>query len=1226
MGYEDLPNLSVNAIHQDTYGLIWVGTNDGLVRYNGDEYKIYRYSSQNPGSISSKKITAIGESPTGILWVSTYDGLNRYNRNQDDFTSYPLDSDDGELLTPGGDVIEFDSNGNVILGTIIGLPIFNPNTEKWDFQFTTYGEFDTFVNGIQKLGDDEFLLATTSGFFELNLNTNKLSLLEQSPRYENGKPMEGSCVLRDSLERLWMGTIDEGFFVYNVYGEVLHFPVADLDLTSKALGTVRYFNEDEEGNVWIGSVFEGLCVLEKGNKELWHFTYGSDTAQSLPGRIQNSICLTQDHQILFGTQTTGVFRFNPNRQDFEFYRKSRNNNQGLVVAPVLHADESPDGNIWMSDGTRKLNRFNPLSKSFENWSLNDFPLPKLSDNIHSWTIDQKNCMWIASRKSGLFCWDINKDLLWKPEFKAINFEPDPRLLRAKLFSDSKGFLWILGNGIFKYAPIEKTMRMIVQSERLRSRSLDPSAVYENQDGDLWFGTHSNGFFFYSRDEDQIKEGYLSTINPELLKDTQVTSLYQQDGDYLWITSESGLGRFNLRKQVFENPAYIEPLVKTPIYGMQCDGEGNLWAMTAKGLSKIDTKTEILQFYDEKDGLQASDFIGKPFLKLKNGMFFIGGKNGFNLFDPKNIQPHPIPSKVHITKIVATKENHQDSDIFQLTTPPYLTESITLPYDHNFLKINYASIIPGESAKVDYAFRLTGLENNWNEVSSNTQASFTNLLPGDYVFEVAARNRDHVWSNEITQLQILVLRPYYMTAWFRTAVILLIFGLFIFILKFRTYKVNALNKRLSKQVSRRTKDLEESRNEAIKARTDAEEANRVKSTFLATVSHEIRTPMNGVIGMASLLSKTSLDPSQKKCLDAIDQSGSTLMHLINDILDFSKLEAGKFRIHCNEQEIKPFLDRLIELFKPEAQSKDLNLEVGIEDSVPEKFFIDEQRLGQILSNLVSNSLKFTESGSIKIQVSKKPPRTMNRLVKLPINMQADSNINEYQTRLYFSVTDTGIGIDSKDYEKLFESFTQTESTVERKLGGTGIGLAISKRLVNLMGGEIAVDSKKGVGSTFVFSIQTQAVSHTNYDKELPDSDVELNSPDFSDMDHVSKVLIVDDNYINLAVAEGLVKHLGYLTKTVSSGKEAFKLIKEDLFDLILMDIQMPEIDGYETARLIRSYLSGENQPVILAMTADAVNDLEEKCKEYGLDGIILKPVTEESLVERFSQHNLVTVST
>jgi ligand-binding sensor domain-containing protein len=162
MGYEDLPNLSVNAIHQDTYGLIWVGTNDGLVRYNGDEYKIYRYSSQNPGSISSKKITAIGESPTGILWVSTYDGLNRYNRNQDDFTSYPLDSDDGELLTPGGDVIEFDSNGNVILGTIIGLPIFNPNTEKWDFQFRTYGEFDTFVNGIQKLGDNEFLLATTS--------------------------------------------------------------------------------------------------------------------------------------------------------------------------------------------------------------------------------------------------------------------------------------------------------------------------------------------------------------------------------------------------------------------------------------------------------------------------------------------------------------------------------------------------------------------------------------------------------------------------------------------------------------------------------------------------------------------------------------------------------------------------------------------------------------------------------------------------------------------------------------------------------------------------------------------------------------------------------------------------------------------------------------------------------------------------------------------------------
>ena len=1226
MGYEELPNLQVNAIHQDKYGLTWVGTNDGLVCYNGSEYITYKYSSQNPESISSKRITAIGECPTdGDLWISTYDGLNRFNREENTFTRFPLRNESGEPLTPGGQVIRFDSKGNVMLATIIGMPIFICETEKWDLTYTSYGKFDTFVKGIHKVGNDEFLLATTSGFFELDLKTQSLALLPNSPRHEDGSLMEGRCMLLDSNKRLWFGTINEGFFVYNENGEALSFPVSDKDITPASLGTIRYLKEDINHNIWIGSVFEGIYVLDHHGEEIWHYAYGTDSAQTLPGRIQTAMTSTQDRQILFGTQTAGVYRFNPNRHEFQFYQRSKSNGHGLMVSPIQLAVEDPNGEVWMNDGTRKLSRFNPDTKTFVSWPSKDFPLAKMKDNIHSWAIDSKNCMWISSRKRGLFCWKIDQNILEKIEFRALNFEPNPLLLRAKLYTDSKGYVWLLGRGILRFNPMDKTMKLIGKSDRIVSKSLAATTVYENQLGDLWFGTNGNGFYYYSGEEEDIKEGYLPSVNPELLKDTNITSLYQQGENYLWISSESGLGRFNLKLNKFENPEYIEPLLSTPIYGMQCDNKGSLWMLTGKGLSKVEITSETIRDYDKSDGLQASDFVGKPFLKIAKSRFIIGGRDGFSMFNPNHIHYHKTPSHVNITKIEATKEDREKSEEFKLATQPYLTKSITLPYDHNFLNINFSNIALGNPSDIIYSYRLLGLSDEWNQVK-NTQASFARLPPGDYTFEVTSTNSDQLWINKVTKLQISILNPFYMTWWFKASVIVIVIILFLLAVKYRTFKVNAINHRLAKQVFRRTRDLEETRNEAIVARKDAEEADRAKSIFLATVSHEIRTPMNGVLGMSNLLRKTPLDSSQKQFVEAIDQSGSSLMHIINDILDFSKLEAGKFEIHPHELNTHVYLHHLMRMFKPEALSHGLSLEGEIENSVPDFFYADEHRLGQVMANLLSNAIKFTPKGTIKVRVSTIPPRDLYRLTRLPIHQEADPKILEYGKRLYFSVTDTGIGIDTKDNDKLFKSFSQVDDTVDRKFGGTGIGLAISKHLVNLMGGEIDFKSEKDVGSTFVFSIQTQEISNPTPNEVKENNEVDSAFPSFTDHDRVSKVLIVDDNFINCTVAEGLVNHLGYLTKSVESGEEAFELLKEDPHDLVLMDIQMPKMNGYETTRLIRSNLSSENQPVILAITAYVVNDIEKKCAESGLDGIITKPVTVESLIQAFKQHNLVTLGT
>lgn len=1223
MGHEELPNLSVKAIHQDAYGLIWLGTNDGLVRFDGSRYKVYRYSSHDPHSISSKSITAINESPDGILWISTYDGLNRFNREEDNFTVYYLRNEQGETLTPGGDAMEFDSGGNILLGTNIGLPIFNPSTEQWDLRLTSLGDFDSFVKDIQKISDDTYLLATITGFFELDLEKRKLTLMEQSPRDKHGYPLRGRSILLDSMKRLWLGTIDQGFFAFDPYGEPLNFTFEDAGATARDFRTVRYIEEDPDGNIWIGCLVSGLGVLARGEKEIWHYTYDSDTAQALPGRFQTSISVRESGEIMFGTNKSGVYLFDPNRQDFEFYKRSRTNAHGLTVSPIHLATEDANGNIWMNNGTRKLSRFNPDSKAFKNWRGKAFPLAGIKDTIHSWSIDKQNRMWIITHGSGLFCWEIEKEILWKVDYKGQNFEPIPTDTRGKLYSDSKGLLWVMSNGIFRYNPEDNTMFMVGKSEKLRSRSIAPTAVHENAGGDLWFGTRANGFYLYTRSKNDITSGYRAEVNEELLKDTRITSLYEQKG-HLWVCSESGMGRFNLKTGTFDTPGYLKPITDTPAYGLLGDDQDNLWLLQSRGLIKIDPDSETLEYYTHADGLQESGFVNLPFLLLKSGRIFLGGHEGFNLFDPDHLHPSARPPKVNITGFLVTGENRDKPARRPFAKPIYLTDKVTLPHSLNFIQIDFSAAGLGSFQNLFYAYRLNGFENNWKEIGDLSQATFTNLPPGDYVFEVTARNKDHVWSEEASRLGITITAPFYMTAWFKALLTGLALGIFVLAVKYRTYQIKSVNRKLTHQVYQRTKDLETSRNEAVKAKAEAEEANRVKSTFLAAVSHEIRTPINGVLGMSSLLKKTGLDPQQTDYLKAIDQSGSTLLRLINDLLDFSKMEAGRFRIFCHECDLHANLKRVLQLFDGEAHARNLKLLLELDPAVPRLCLLDEHRLNQVLSNLISNAIKFTESGAITVRASLRPPFNLRELETGPIHKESDESVVNFPLRLFFSVSDTGIGIHPEDRDKLFKRFSQCKNTIDRKLGGTGIGLAISRRLTNLMGGEIAVHSSPGKGSTFAFSMQTQAVQATSSANDSPAPEPAKAVSAYNPSDHVSKILIVDDNYINCTVAEGMVKHLGYITRSIHSGREALQLIQSDPYDLILMDLQMPDMDGIETTRKIRARLSGENQPVIIAMTADAMNDLENHYQKLGLDGVMIKPITVEKLMEQLSRHNLLAL--
>lgn len=1175
LGTEDgFVSSEIYSIIQDNQGFLWFGTaENGVMRFDGRKVVLFEFNKMNENGLSHNDAGNLMLDNDGRIWIGTWGGgANLYDPKIGRFENFLHSASRANSVSSNRiQSLLHDQTGIIWLGSYDGgLNKYLGNGQFEHITKTGDSEPSLSHNRIWDIADkdDNFLwVATSYGVNLFNKNTQQFKHFFPNP---NNKTPTGANEIRSMLI-----TKSGTFYVATQQGPFLFEPnsgsfTAILNVDQQALGQVNSMIEDQDGFVWFVTA-TGIYRYANDIEEIERLDLGYNNGFRII--FEDSFGV-----IWITNEVHGIFKLTPQRKF-----KSINSSQ-LSAPNGITVDEN--GDVVIAASSSALFKWQVRAKSLEPISGPLFT--KENGLANSGAVEKPivlkqgtNLLWIA-QDQGLAKYNLATgkiDIIRYPK-TAENYQ-EFRELRA-LALDEHGNLWIgtYKNGVYVYNTTHKTFTHLDENNGLSHPEV--LKIMRDNDNNMWVGT-GNGVNLWLPDKQRFRVYKMDEADEQTLLGSIVQDIYQAKNGAIWIATQKGLNLYQPSSQTFKHYSVLNGLATSLIRAVVDDQNGNLWLTTNKGISTLNPSTDEVVNYDGSEGILGANYYANSLVVGANNTLFTSSQRGVEYFNT-DVEENEVKSP-NVVLTGFSKMGEQK----KLEKPYSYVKEINLSYQDYFISFEFSVLDFAAPSKNQYAYRLEGYDNNWIELGNNNIASFTNLDGGRYTLQVKATNSAGKWSNELLSIDLNV-APSPFKSWWAYTLYTLFAGALVFLmiyLRTRLQQSEITRQKqfvmaLEEQVAEKTASLEQHAKELKLALQKAETATKLKSEFLANMSHEIRTPMNGVIGMLQLLKDSRLSDEQAHRVSIASSSAKSLLTLINDILDFSKIEADRIELEYIDFDLRNLLEKLAESVALDAQLKDVEVILDINAMSVSHVNSDPGRIRQILTNILSNAVKFTESGQIVIRAE-----------------LCDSEKIGF-SQLNCEIQDTGIGIAKDKVTSLFDAFSQGDASTTRKYGGTGLGLSITRKLCNLLHGDVTVTSKLGEGSCFNVTCLVKNIAQPNKVNEGP-------------LFELLTVLIADENEINCQVVKQVLESESANTIVANSAEQVTAHLSSDLatIDLILMDTKLYE-NGLLKQQLTHLTKTNKTQLVMMAPINKQFDS--DACKAGNISAILAKPVTPKGLIK------------
>jgi signal transduction histidine kinase/ligand-binding sensor domain-containing protein/DNA-binding response OmpR family regulator len=1169
---DGLSQSIVHCIYQDRQGFMWFGTQDGLNRFDGYQFVIFRHDPASAHSLSSNWVNDIQGYDDRIVVATFGGGLNIYEPLDATFRSYRNDPSDS-LSLPHDDVKKLYRDRRGVLWVATGGGLRQANLSQGMFRFPDFPASASPLRNIPiqtvyEPSNGELWVGTqNAGLFVIFADRKNC----RQYTVESGQLASNQItdILEDSRGRIWVAT-RQGLYRYESDSDRFILQAGHM-----ATERIQTLFQDHENILWIGTEGDGLTIAKEGPQGLTFRKMVNDPGNSMSlGENRVWRFFEDQSDVLWVGTGGGLSILDRKPPKFISYRHENFNPGSLSNDHVWSILEDSDGELWV--GTNNgLNRLDRMSGRFAHFFNNPHDPNTLSDN-RIWALAEGSdgSLWCGTPGNGLNRFD-------RRTFRVRHYRHDARN-PASLSHDavkaivpaSPGRFWIgtRGGGVNYFDSESGTFERFVHypADTASLSHNDVYCVYVDRSGTLWVGTAGGGLNRLNSDRRTFTRYRHQPDNPASISSDRILAIREDSRSDLWIATNEGLNRMDPRTGIFQRYYSVNGLANNVVYGILVDSTGNLWLSTNDGASKLIFTPDGIKFrnYDRSDGLQSNEFNGGAYFQSPSGEMFFGGVSGFTSFFPEKVVDNPYQPPIVLTGF----------KIFDRVQPLGCidpVEGLRLSHRENFFSFEFAALDYTSPRHNQYAYKLDGFDEEWIFAGTRRFVTYTNLDGGKYVFRVRASNNNGVWNDEGISVPITIVPAFWNTWIFRIAIVVML-ALTVFL--FYRQRIRAERRRneiLEQKVAERTQTLQE-----MNARIM--EADRLKSEFLANMSHELRTPLNAIIGFSELLLEDIRDtgtPDQVESLIDIHSSGKHLLQLINDILDLSKIESGRMELYPDVFYLSELLISVRHTMLPLLEKKKQLLLWELLPDMP-PLYGDASRIKQVLINLVSNANKFSgEETTILIRAGV---------------WETDS------TKVFVAVSDEGPGIALHNQELIFDQFRQIDGSSTREGQGTGLGLALCRQLIQLHGGHIWVESEEKKGSTFIFTLpihrHPEPHPHSDWTDRLKSD---------------ATILVVEDDVQSYHLLRRYLEGAGFQTQHIPTGNGVLDEARRLKPLAITLDVMLPGKDGWEVLQELKS------DPVTCGIPVFVISIVDNKELAYRLnaDDYFVKPIDRHQFIER-----------